>query len=435
MAVEFHLRVFLDRSELHKADGSVDTFQEGQRSSAAVARYRKIVERLQQGFLDNAISNCAADPGALATLEMSEEHVSLLSKIADSVTSEVGRALLGLSILQLTIKAIEPGQSIRLHKSGAGGQSFGWVEGISMRSLDRDFITPALRAAGISRMNADGFMMTRSFAENYPYSGVYKAAIRGARGEWLELVEALESGDLQPEPGLRFLISRLLNEAEGFRALVDDAIDKLGASCARGRFASISDVQSVISKHMEESTYAARLMEIGMHALLQALDDLNLLAGLDLVPLSQMRSANKKHGNVADVELADGKFIEFAWDAKYGKAYLRDEFDELSEKIGAHAGLRLAGFVTSVPLVRREEHMRRIAELEELHQIRITCETLDEWVQARTQELAQSHSSEREIAHAWIRAYVESLGQRRAETAPIDEPCGLWVKSLMRLLD
>lgn len=35
--------------------------------------------------------------------------------------------------------------------------------------------------------------MTRSLAENYPYSPVYKANIRGARLEWLSIVEAIEA--------------------------------------------------------------------------------------------------------------------------------------------------------------------------------------------------------------------------------------------------
>ncbi len=37
-----------------------------------------------------------------------------------------------------------------------------------------------------------------------------------------------------------------------------------------------------------------------------------------------MRSANKKHGNIGDLEVLEKSNIIEAWDAKYGKAYLRD---------------------------------------------------------------------------------------------------------------
>jgi hypothetical protein len=39
-------------------------------------------------------------------------------------------------------------------------------------------------------------MMTRTLAENYPYSKLYKAGIRGARKEWLEITDDVENGDL-----------------------------------------------------------------------------------------------------------------------------------------------------------------------------------------------------------------------------------------------
>ncbi|OQX14013.1 MAG: hypothetical protein BWK73_10625 [Thiothrix lacustris] len=50
--------------------------------------------------------------------KLDEQYQALLTKLADSVTSEVGRALVDLTVLQLTIKAISPEQNIRLHKGG-----------------------------------------------------------------------------------------------------------------------------------------------------------------------------------------------------------------------------------------------------------------------------------------------------------------------------
>ena len=81
-----------------------------------------------------------------------------MDKLIESVTSEVGRALVGLTILQLCIKSIEPEQNIRLHKGSTNTREFSWRDEISMRSLEKKYITPVLREYELLRLNADGFM-------------------------------------------------------------------------------------------------------------------------------------------------------------------------------------------------------------------------------------------------------------------------------------
>jgi hypothetical protein len=80
-----------------------------------------------------------------------------------------------------------------LHKGSTSTRDFSWCDGISMRSLDKTIHYTVLRRYELLRLNADGFMMTRSSAENFPYSTVYKAKIRGARTEWVSLLEAIET--------------------------------------------------------------------------------------------------------------------------------------------------------------------------------------------------------------------------------------------------
>ncbi|PZO56049.1 MAG: hypothetical protein DCF15_09705, partial [Phormidesmis priestleyi] len=63
-------------------------------------------------------------------------------------------------------------------------------------------------------------------------------------------------------------------------------------------------------------------MEIAMHSLMQAMQDYQVFPNSVLNPLSQMRSANKKHRNIGDIELLEDRQIVEAWDAKYGKSYL-----------------------------------------------------------------------------------------------------------------
>ncbi|QSJ19043.1 hypothetical protein JYQ62_10055 [Nostoc sp. UHCC 0702] len=431
---ELHLRVYTNRSELVLPDGRVQLFPEGGMSQAANIRYKKIAVELSRGYLERQILLCRDDSSNINFLQLIEVHKYLLDKLVQSVTSEVGRALVGLTILQLCIKAIEPGQNIRLHKGSKGSRDFSWCDGISMRSLDKQYITPILRKYELLRLNADGFMMTRSLAENYPYSSVYKANIRGARSEWLNLVEAIEKNEVISEVALRYLLSQLLNQADNFRRLAVQAVEKLTS------FMEITIVDkgmslSLILRHINQSDYAARLMEIAMHSLYQAMQEYQVFPNSLLKPLSQMRSANKKHGNVGDIELLEDRQIVEAWDAKYGKSYLRDEIEELSEKLEVHPAIIKAGFVTSLEPERIDELVPRCQEIEELFGISLEILTFEEWVdQQFARTLTEEAATEQELASAWLTAYTESLAQRRRDIAPIDEPCYQWLVTLNEIL-
>ena len=95
-----------------------------------------------------------------------------------------------------------------------------------------------------------------------------------------------------------------------------------------------------------------------MHSLMQAVIETGALADLELKPLSQMRSANKKHGNIGDIELLENNEIVESWDAKYGKNYLRDEIDEVSEKLEYHEKVETVGF-QFIGIVRFSETQQR----------------------------------------------------------------------------
>jgi hypothetical protein len=431
---ELHLRVYTNRSELVLPDGTIEYFQEGGMSQAAKIRYKKIAVELSTGYLERQILFCRDYSSNLDFLVLNQAHKYLLDRLVQSVTSEVGRALVGLSILQLCVKAIEPEQSIRLHKGSTATRDFSWCDGISMRSLDKQYITPVLRKYELLRLNADGFMMTRSLAENYPYSSVYKANMRGARSEWVSLVEAIEKDEVVSEVALHYLLSQLLNQADNFRRLALQTIENLtlflGATLVNQGISL-----SLIQRHIHQSDYAARLMEIAMHSLMQAMQEYQVFPQKLLKPLSQMRSANKKHGNIGDIELLEDRQIVEAWDAKYGKSYLRDEIEELSEKLEVHPAVRKAGFVTSLEAERIDELIPRCNEIEEIFGISLEIVTFKEWVGlqfART--LAEETTTEQELASAWLIAYTESLAQRRRDIAPIDEPCYQWLLKLNETL-
>lgn len=135
-----------------------------------------------------------------------------------------------------------------------------------------------------------------------------KIGVRGARSEWVSLVEATEKNEVGTDVALRYLLSQLLNQADNFRRLASQLIERLKLFFEVKVIAQ-EIILSLILRHINQSDYAARLMEIVMHSLMQAMQDYQVFPNSLLKPLSQMRSANKKHGNVGDIELLEDRQI------------------------------------------------------------------------------------------------------------------------------
>lgn len=429
-----HLRVFEDRSEYYAENGDKEMFKEGSISQKAKKRIKKIRDSFENGFLDKLVADLFEDKISVDAGKISKPALDCVNALVDSLTSEVGRALIGLSIMQLCIKSIEPDQNIRLHKGSSNSASFSWVEGISMRTLDKKYVTPVLRKRNLLRLNADGFMMTRSLAENYPYTLLYKANLRGAREQWLLLVEEVERQNSAAIETLKYLLSRLINAASDF----EDAANKM-LKTANGiifNYVDRSKIISLLKKHSEDSDYAARLLEINMHSLMQAAVETGAYGGLEVKPLSQMRSANKKHGNIGDIELLEDDQIIESWDSKYGKGYLREEIEEAVEKLQNHDFIKTVGFVTSVEIERTDEISKRIDEIEQLYSIRLEVLTLDDWVDRIFNAAIDSGLvNEKDLSQRWFITYCEYLSQKRRKNAPIDEPCFDWVTSLAKIIE
>lgn len=422
------LYIFSDRSILVNEDGVEYKFPEGKTSDEAKKRLATIKASLEKGFLEEIIAECQNPEVKID--KISKEQVAVIESLVNSVTSEVGRAIVGLTILQLTVKSIIPEQSIRLHK-GSTGADFSWKEGVPMRVLDKNYITPVLRKHNLLRLNADGFMMTRSLAENYPYSKLYKAAIRGARQEWLEITDAVERGALDSLNALKQLLIFLNNKSEAFLQLTAKTMETLKAFLKQKP--SFKDCYSTITKFIESSTYSARMFEVAMHSLFQVLEQEKCLSGF-LKPLSQMRSANKKHGNIGDIELTltqgNMDIIE-SWDAKYGKAYLRDELEELNDKLKSHPQTTIAGFVTDQKPNLKPEIKKRMEELELIHETEILVMEFSEWVNF---EIKKYGLNPDKVGAMWMIAIAESICQLRREIAPIDEPTTEWVESFIECI-
>jgi len=428
------LVIYQKESELHN-DGRVEVFKEGVMSASAKQRYQKIIQALSDGFLTSEIDKCLTFPEELKEIEnLDEDHKKVIEDIVSAVTGDVGRAVVGLSVLQCTVKAIDSLQSIRLHKGGRGTKDFSWEEGISMRTLDSHFITPILRQYDLLKLNKFGFMMTRTLAENYPYSNFYKAQIKGKKSKWLELVDFLEEkSDSSFAKGcLQYLISKLINNAQDFKNLADES--EKYTNQINNIDITFEEVCSMMLSHWNITNYASRTMEVSMHSFIQALQDMDLLDKDRLLPLSQMRSANKKHKNIGDIEIIANKVIVEAWDAKYGKSYLYDELEELADKLELHNDVQIAGFVCSDEPDKRPDIIRKIQDISEQFSLDIQIFSFREWLNYKISEFNLTEEEINLLGEMWLIAYTECLSLKRLDRAPIDEPCHAWLESWHDLL-
>lgn len=418
---EIFLKIFEDRSEYTTHSGN-EEFKEGKVTEETKKRTKFIKDKFSSGFLENIITDIQSGKIQIDMNDIKPVVIDNIRVLVDSVTSEVGRALVALTVMQLSIKAICSEQNIRLHKGSVNRNSFSWENGISMRVLDKNFVTPTLRKYNLIKLNADGFMMTRSLAENYPYTKLYKAKLRGAREQWLNIVELLEDEKIDAFLALKYLILLLLNKASDFDEKCNQLVKEVNVFTTYDSSDEI--ITSIIYSHIDNSDYAARLMEVAMHSLMQVVIETDVFINLELKPLSQMRSANKKHGNIGDIELLENNEIVEAWDAKYGKNYLRDEIDEVSEKLPNHDYVELVGFVTTDEPIRNSETSQKIQDVYDLHGLEIKIISFHDWVHMIFKRAEDEGFTDRQqLAKNWLKAYAESLAQKRRHLAPIDEPC------------
>lgn len=420
---EPHLDIYKDHADLYDGDKIV-TYAEGRQSSEAKERYDLIVEELGNGFLNKVLDRVKRDG---FNDGLSDDNKQLLLDFANGITSNYGRGLIAVGIQQLTIKSICPEQSIRLHKASNQKNAFSWKEGISMRSIDSGYITPFLRENGLLKLNADGAFMTRSLAENYPFTKLYKAKLQGPREQWLELVDRLEDSTLPADSALEFMLAFLQNKSEDFNNKCEAALEAFDN--ARG--ITLKKAERATKAFLRGTEYPARAFEISIHAFMQALIDLGY-AEDRLERLSQMRSANKKHGNVGDIEIKEGSDILESWDAKYRKPYLIDELSELEDKLATAPRVVTAGFITDGQPELSGDVETKMHDIEDEFDTEVRILSLHEWIDY---QIDLNYVSDRDaLGKAWMRALAESLTLKRPDRAPIDEPCDKWVEDFTKIL-
>lgn len=436
-----HLEIYEKQVILTNRNNLIENvWSEGKQSSSAQKRYQQIRNALGRGFFSQKIEQ-AKSPEVISVVEakLSAAQRRALEEIFTSVTAQSGRALIDIFVLQLVIKTICPDQDIRLHKANNSRGSFSWKEGVSMRSIDSTYIVPTLREYDLLRMNQYGAYMTRTFAENYPYTKFYKAEIKGAKQQgkqrWLEVIDDLENQKMDAEAALLYVLQILWKSSEAFNTLVQETLIALNGWLVKNSTPSRRSVTSLIKKHIEKSEARARLLEVAIHALFQALKDLDVDLGGRLKPLMPMRTANLKHGNIGDIEILSGDLVIEAWDAKYDQPYLSDALDELVDKVRQRNVSELHfGYVLLPEKKEYSEVQRKVDEIEEQYGFKAYILSFDEWIHEQFLHNQNTIESEEQLAAAWLRAYTESLCLKRRKEAPIDEPTFEWVESLLRTL-
>lgn len=425
--VDPHMRVYENKVGFVDKDGDVEAYHVGTQTSQVRDRYERIQRELENGFFTELIDK-VTDIEANITIDLNEQYQEIIDRIVDSITSERGRAIAGLSVVQIVIKSIAPNQSIRLHKGSKSSAHFSWEEGLSMRSIDSSYVSPVLREHDLLRVNKDGVMMTRSLAENYPYSRFYQANIRGAQSSWADLIETLEDSDenMDPKEALKYIITALSARGERAEEINEDTLNIVSDLTDQDPEREV--IQRIINSHINTSPHSARIYEIALHSLYQVMEDSNLLDG-ELKQLTQMRSADKKHGNVADIEVVDPNdefHIHSAWDAKYGKSYMKDELQEIQGKLSNHPETNLVGFITSSKPERDRQLKQQKKRIEDDFDVQMKLITFNEFCDRSLDRL----STEIVSPSKWLTAYAETLCQRRRNRAPVDEPTQEWVSEL-----
>ena len=253
--------------------------------------------------------------------------------------------------------------------------------------------------------------------------------MKGPFSIWIEIVDLIETGNIDCSEAMDYLLALLQNRSKKFKILSQEVLNSL-SSYNNDPFIN---VKNIIIQFFNKTTYSARAFEIVIHCFLQAMFDCQFISGLTLQPLSQMRSANKKHGNVGDIELTIGTTIIEAWDAKYGKPYLRDELEELKDKLQLVQDVKVAGFITDSQIDLREDIIKRKEEIAiDICMDDIKLLTFDEFLNIKIEHLSDSEKNK--LGFAWLKALAETLSLLRPEIAPIDEPCYDWLLDLLKIL-
>lgn len=115
--------------------------------------------------------------------------------------------------------------------------------------------------------------MTRSLAENYPYSRLYKADMRGPFDTWIQIVDELETGNVNFREALAYMMSLLINKSNRFEEIANAAISILHSY---GTF-NFDVIEKILIRFFSETKYSARAFEVLSIVLCKPTPNFNIL--------------------------------------------------------------------------------------------------------------------------------------------------------------
>lgn len=308
------------------SSGNIHWFEFGSQNDETKERYDRMKSTLDDGYFEKVVDEAkeAWDEDEVPSLGAEKDR--LISRVLHGVQHQ-GRGIAGVFICQLCISDIEPKLNTRLHKGGRRGRAYQrWKDGISIRSVDDNYITTVLNDRDLLLGNSKGgSTMTRMLSVNLPYAKVtFDGQMRGPTSEWLELVDMIENPDRDIDTHKALI--RALSILYNMKSREDETYEKCKSNIQK---VTEDEATDIILTSIKESDMSSELMELATYSAF--LSDYKEEDDYDLSRMSSHRAADSKSGRIDDIEIRSNGRVEQVWDAKFERGLSRREWRDMKD--------------------------------------------------------------------------------------------------------
>lgn len=223
-----------------------------------------------------------------------EELDSKVKKYAREIAlrSEVNKGVLSVTVTLLTCKIVDPAQDIRYHYKRM-------ESGFSARSVDTKYITPFMKSVSFPYMAESGWK-TQTLAIDMPYDLNYPGVIKPKeiKSAFLNLIDQIQTKDVNPNDVLTFMFVLLINQRERFRLRL-----------AKPHSLNIDEIIDLLERHFTAKykiSGAARLPTLAVYAAYQCMmNEVARYRNKTLCPLESHSSPDARSGRIGDIDVYD----------------------------------------------------------------------------------------------------------------------------------